>query len=126
MRSLREEVEAICAEDSRYDPAAYFFMREALDYTSRAIRSEDVATPVPRHVSGVELCNGIRDYALEEFGPLALLVLNTWGLYRTSDFGELVYALIAIGKFSASESDKQSDFDNVYDFDEAFAEPYKV
>lgn len=124
--SFQEDVEAICAQDPRYVAEAYYFLREALDYTSKAIQREQRPPGQPRHLTGAELCHGIREYALQEFGPLAFLVLTTWGLHKTDDFGELVYALIAVGKLGASENDKKSDFTSVYGFQEAFVQPYEI
>jgi len=124
--SFQEDVEAICANDPRYAAEAYYFLREALDYTSKAVQKEQRPAGRPRHVTGAELCHGIREYALQEFGPLAFLVLTTWGLRKTDDFGEMVYTLIAAGKLGASENDKKSDFAAIYDFEEAFVQPYAV
>jgi len=127
-RSFQEAVESICARDARYAAEAYYFLREALDYTGKAVQREQHRRPAggPRHVTGAELCHGIREYALQEFGPLAFLVLTTWGLHKTEDFGEMVYTLIAAGKLGASENDKKSDFTAVFDFEEAFVLPYAV
>ena len=79
-----------------------------------------------RHVSGKELAEGIRDYALQEFGPLALTVLRTWGIQRTEDFGELVFHLVEAGKLGKTEKDTRADFAHVYDFDEVFARPFEA
>ena len=85
-----------------------------------ALVSECYADPI-----GVrELCEALRDHALEEFGPLALLVLTQWGVYETSDFGRMVYALIGEGVFGKNQGDQPSDFEGVYDFEETFARPY--
>ncbi len=124
--SFQQAVEAICAKDARYATEAYYFLREALDHTGKAV-NKDARSPVrPRHVTGAELCEGIREYALQEFGPLAFLVLDTWGLHATADFGELVYNLIAAGKLGKTDEDKKSDFNAVYDFADAFVKPYEV
>ena len=88
------------------------------------MRKASAEDPERRHVSGRELCEALRDYALSEFGPLALLVLTQWGVYETADFGRMVYALIAEGVFGKNPGDRKSDFDGVYDFEETFARPY--
>ena len=49
-----------------------------------------------RHLTGQELCEAIRQYAVEEFGYLAKSVLNSWGVYKTRDFGNIVFNLIEI------------------------------
>ncbi len=117
-----EVVNRICEVDDRYDPDAYYFLREALDATVLALaRHEDGK---PRHVTGQELAHGIRDYAREQFGPLAHLVLTEWGIGCTQDFGELVYNLIEAGVMGKTSEDRREDFADVFDFDEAFVRPY--
>lgn len=73
------------------------------------------------HVTGQQLCEGIRQYALAQFGLMSKVVLNSWGVYSTSDFGEIVYNLIKVGVLKKSPRDRRAHFDAVYDFDEAFA-----
>lgn len=72
------------------------------------------------HVTGQQLCDGIRQYALSQFGLMSKVVLNSWGIFTTSDFGEIVYNLINVGVLKKSPQDRRSHFDGVYDFDEAF------
>ncbi|NLB69416.1 MAG: hypothetical protein GX804_07015 [Lentisphaerae bacterium] len=119
-QSFEETVARLYEENSSYDIEAYYFIREALDYATRKIRTGSDN----RHVTGAELSEMAREYALEQFGPLALLVLNEWGLYETSDFGEIVMSLVNEGIFSKTGSDKKEDFDDVYDFETAFAVPF--
>ena len=57
---------------------------------------------------------------------MAKVVLNNWGVLSTSDFGEIVYNMIRIGLMRKSESDQREDFDNVFDFDEAFQQRYEI
>lgn len=116
-------VDGICEADDRYAPDAYYFLREALDFTVKSLVEKEKGKP--RHVSGRELSFGIRDYANEQFGPLAALVLEQWGMGCTSDFGEIVYNLIEAGLMGRSGSDKRGDFDDVYDFDEEFSKRYE-
>ncbi|MBM4163729.1 MAG: hypothetical protein FJ222_04735 [Lentisphaerae bacterium] len=124
--SFQQTVEALVAKDPRYAAEAYYFLREALDHTVKSVGRAERAPGRMRHVTGAELCAGIRDYALQEFGPLAHLVLDTWGVRATDDIGELVYNLIAAGKLGATDQDKKSDFSGVYDFSDAFVKPYDV
>ena len=72
------------------------------------------------HVTGQQLCDGIRQYALSQFGLMSKTVLNSWGIHSTSDFGEIVYNLINVGVLKKSPQDRRSHFDGVYDFNEAF------
>ena len=113
---------AICERDPRYDPEAYLFIRESLDFTVRNL--ERPAEGEKRHVSGQELLEGIRQYALQEFGPMALTVLNTWGIRQTEDFGNIVFNLVEAGKLGETDDDRLEHFADGYDFHEAFAGPF--
>ena len=89
--------------------------------------AENEEPPGPQHhVTGQELCEAIRRYALEQYGYMAKTVLNSWGIHGTSDFGEIVFNLIRIGQMRKTPSDTQVDFDNIYDFDVAFKQQFKI
>jgi uncharacterized repeat protein (TIGR04138 family) len=118
-------VALICKEDSRYDRNAYEFVRRGLDHTVKELRKRDAARGEPsRHVTGVELLNGLRVYALDQFGPLSKTVLNAWGIRQCRDFGEIVFNLIEYKVFSKTDSDRREDFDSAYDFEDAFVRPF--
>lgn len=110
------------AKDSRYDVDAYLFLRDALDFTIAGLPRAGAGRP--RHVRGPELLGGFRDLALREFGPLARTVLETWGVSRCEDVGEMVFNLIEVGAFGKTEDDTREDFANGYDFDDAFRKPF--
>jgi len=112
-------LEQAIREDGRYPPAAYEFLRRGLDYTTRMVYGNDPPEG-PRHVSGQQLCHGLRALALELWGPLAPAVLRNWNIHTTRDFGEMVFLLVRLGVLGKQDSDRIEDFDNVYDFDEAF------
>jgi uncharacterized repeat protein (TIGR04138 family) len=121
-----EIVASICREDPRFDRRAYDFVRLGLDHTVKELRKKDtVRAERSRHVSGPELLEGLRVYALEQFGPLAKTVLNTWGVRRCRDFGDIVFNLIEYNVFSKTENDRREDFDDIYSFDEAFVRPFQ-
>jgi uncharacterized repeat protein (TIGR04138 family) len=103
----------ILDKDKRYDPEAYSFIMAGMDYTMKKLNRKG-------HVSGQELSNGIKDYCLEQFGPLARLVLEKWGIKSTNDFGEIVFNLIVSGLLGKTEEDRKEDFHNRYDFKAAF------
>jgi uncharacterized repeat protein (TIGR04138 family) len=120
-----EIVGLICKEDSRFDRKAYNFVRLALDQTVKELkRKSPERTGKSQHVTGAELLLGIRKHALEQFGPLTKTVLNTWGITRCADFGDIVFNLIEYNVFSKTDSDRREDFTDLYDFDEAFVKPY--
>ncbi len=108
----------ILTRDPRYAAEAYAFIRAGLDYTVRRLEK-------PRHVSGRELLDGIREFALAEFGPMAKTVLNGWGIQRTEDVGEIVFNMVETGLLGKTDKDSRADFANGYDFDEAFRKPFR-
>lgn len=106
---------------SRFAEAAYYFVLESLDYTLFTL-GRNRLTGEDRHLTADELLDGIRRYAQEEFGPLARFAFRSWGVERTDDFGSLVFEMIESGLLNKQESDRLADFEDVYDFDEVFAE----
>ena len=114
-----EVLETILAKDSRYPLEAYQFVREGLDYTQHKMARMSGAKE-PRHVTGRELTDGMRQYALETYGPMARLLLNDWGIHATADFGEIVFNLVGANLMSKTEDDCIEDFTDVYDFNDEF------
>jgi uncharacterized repeat protein (TIGR04138 family) len=117
-----EALDSIIAADSRYHRDAYVFLRDALDFTTKQ-QKKIKGTPV-RHVSGPELLDGVRQYALKEFGPMVMTVFDSWGIHSCEDFGHMVFNLIEAGIFGKTDRDSIEDFKNVYDFAEAFVKPF--
>lgn len=118
-----EALEEVLKKDNRYDQGAYHFVREALDYTQVVI-ARKTGDKEPRHITGQELLGGIRDHALETFGPMVLTVLNEWGVHRCEDFGEIVFNLVENHLLAKTDQDNRSDFENGYDFEEVFQKPF--
>lgn len=104
----------VARSDRRYKLDALLFVYEALDYTVREVVREK------RHVTGKELLEGIRQYALKNFGVFSKLVFNSWGVKETQDFGNIVFSLVERGLMKKTESDSIDDFMEVFDFDSAF------
>ena len=91
-QSYDQVLDTIITSDPRYHRDAYHFVREGLDYTQQTISKHEDGTV--RHITGQELLAGMRANALEEYGPMALLVLNEWGVSRCEDFGEIVFNMV--------------------------------
>jgi uncharacterized repeat protein (TIGR04138 family) len=106
----------------QYSRAAYHFLKEALDFTVKELKK---ATSQTNHVSGQELLDGIRRFALKQFGPMVPTVLEYWGIQRTEDFGNMVFALVDVGIFGKTDRDSIDDFKDVYSFEEAFVTPFR-
>jgi len=134
--------------DRRYKLEAYAFLFDALEYAHNSLglgkethvdeieppqaEVEEPETPdepgsrPERHVTGQELCEAARRYALEQYGLMAKCVLNSWGIRKTGDFGEIVYNLIKIGRMRKTKNDRREDFDDVYDFDQALTQDFRI
>jgi uncharacterized repeat protein (TIGR04138 family) len=114
--------------DVRYHPNAYQFVYAALRFTQQCL--DRPVTPAPEnedaHISGVELLDGIRAFALSQFGLMTQTVFRLWGIRSTDDFGNIVFELIDRGEMSKTDRDQLSDFFDVYDFAEVFDRSYRV
>lgn len=127
-------------EDRRYRAEAYQFVWESLNFAQEELKmgalrvseatgtSEEPAESQKEecHVSGQQLCEAIRQYALRQYGLMAKTVLNSWGVSSTSDFGELVFNLIRIGHMRKTNEDRREDFENAYDFETAFEQEFRI
>lgn len=108
---------ALRARNPRYSEAAYVFVLAALNHVIERL-------PEPRHITGGEMAGGVRDLALERFGPMARTVLEHWGIERTADVGAIVFALVESGVLIKQDEDSPDDFVDVFDFDDAFESQY--
>jgi uncharacterized repeat protein (TIGR04138 family) len=112
-----EVMDRLRARHPRYHSTAYLFILAALHHVIDGL-------PEPRHISGQELAEGVRDLALERFGPMARTVLEHWGISATRDLGDIVFALVECGVLLRQDDDSPADFDNVFDFEDAFEKGY--
>ena len=117
-----EALDQILAKDERFHRDAYLFMREALDFTQKLVGRENLGKV--RHVTGQELLDGLRQYALQQFGPMTTTVFEEWSIRNCKDFGEIVFNMVEIGLLARTEKDTRDDFQNGYDFTEAFRKPF--
>ncbi len=110
-----------------YPPQAFVFVQEGLRHTVSTIFGESSddepdlgSLEGERHVSGQQLCMGLRDYAQQEYGLLARTVLESLAVRRTEDFGRIVFAMVEAGLMRKTDEDSLVDFEDVFDFDEVF------
>jgi len=120
--SFEEVLAQILAQDPRYQRDAYFFVKDALDFTQKIVNKNTAIRP--RHVTGQELLGGIRDFALAQFGPMTVTVFEEWGVHSCTDFGEIVFNMVESKLLAKTENDTRDDFKNGYDFEEAFRQPF--
>lgn len=107
-------LDVVLDSDKRYARQAYIFVQRALHY----YREKRGGAETPGHIRGPELLTGVRELAVDEYGPMARSVLNGWGLESGEDVGEIVYNLIQAGLMSKTEEDDKGDFAGVMKFDE--------
>jgi uncharacterized repeat protein (TIGR04138 family) len=108
-----------------YPPEAFEFIQQGLSYTVQQIHGQ--STPkANRHVSGRDLCEGLREYAVAKWGYLARTVLRRWNITSTLDFGRIVFALVEVGQMQKTDDDTLADFKDVFDFRATFESAYKI
>jgi uncharacterized repeat protein (TIGR04138 family) len=112
-----EILDRLTERNPRFHGKAYLFLLSALHNVMEGLAQ-------PRHISGAELADGVRNLALRQFGPLARTVLEHWGIHSTEDMGEIVFALVEAGILIKEEEDRIEDFRGIFDFEEAFERNY--
>jgi uncharacterized repeat protein (TIGR04138 family) len=116
----------IVARTGLYPVEAFEFVRSGLGYTAQKVYPDDEKlSESEQHVSGRQLCYGLRDFAIRRYGLLAKPVLYHWNVRRTGDFGRIVFAMIDSGMMRKTPQDCIEDFDNVFDFAQAFEPPQR-
>lgn len=119
--SIEIDWDELCRAAGPYPRAAFDFVREGLSHTVATMQADGPEAPGGgRHVSGQQLCMGLRDYAIVKYGLMAPVVLAHWNVARTDDFGRIVFAMVDAGLMSKTPQDSLDDFRGVYDFAEAF------
>jgi uncharacterized repeat protein (TIGR04138 family) len=119
-----EAITIIVSKDGNYRPEAYFFLRTVLDQAFKRHkkgRKGDSSS----HVSTVELLDVFRLHALKEFGPMAITVLEYWGVKNAADLGQMIFHLIEAKVLVKTESDQLSSFADALDFQKAFVLPFQ-
>jgi uncharacterized repeat protein (TIGR04138 family) len=117
-----DAVKAVAQREPRYDLGAYFFLKEALDFTVKRVMEDNDGEH--RHVSASELLIGFRDLAIQEFGPMASTMMSEWGLTSCTDIGQMVFLLIEEGVFGKQDSDTREDFAELYPLFETLEAPF--
>jgi len=117
-----EVLEKMFAQDPRFARDAYHFTREALDFTQKLISRENKGNV--RHVTGQELLDGIRQFALQQYGPMTMTVLDEWGVKNCHHFGDIIFNMVESGLLAKTDKDTRDDFQHGYDFTDAFRKPF--
>ena len=135
---MAEDFDELLKKDPRYKLGAYEFVMESLNYAQNGLNlgtqrsfdglwdnEDEPPVEAALHITGPQLCDAMRKYAIKQYGYLALPVLNSWGIASTNDFGQVVFNLVKCEKLLTSPEDRIEDFDNVYDFRKAFGEDFE-
>lgn len=121
-------------EDKRFQRPAYLFVFDALSYAhsvlgmggAKSAETGEIEEGTERHLTGQQLCEAIRLYALDQYGYMAKCVLNSWGVHTTGDFGEIVFNLIRVGLMKKTDDDRREDFDDVFDFETGLRQSFQI
>lgn len=115
---FEEVLDGVLKKNKRYTKEAYEFLMSALGYTQKKLNKQG-------HVTGRELLQGIKELALAVYGPMSKHVLESWGVHKTSDWGDIVFTLVEAKLLGKTAQDKKRDFKDVYDFEDVFVKEYK-
>lgn len=121
---IEERISHLRRRDRRYSRNGYFFVLDALDYTIESL-GRDRKTGESRHIGGKDLLIGLQELAAEQFGPMATVCLERWGIKSTEDVGEIVFNLIDSGLLSRRPADSRLDFADGFDFKPTFEELHR-
>jgi len=125
-KTYEELLGEVVDEVGLYPMQAYEFVQQGLGYTVHKIHGDVKDPNVSRHISGRDLCEGLREFALMRWGLLASTVLGRWNVRRTVDFGRIVFAMVDGGLMQKTEEDNIEDFRDVFDFKHAFDAAYRI
>jgi uncharacterized repeat protein (TIGR04138 family) len=112
-----KSLEELAKDSGKYPVDAFNFVREGLKFT---VTRQNQNTQEEKHITGQDLCWGLRDFALKRWGLLASVVLHNWNISSTMDFGKIVFYMVDAGWMAKKEEDTINDFNDVYDFRSAF------
>ena len=126
-KSRQKTLQQLVDDVALYPAEAYDFIQQGLSHTVQKTHGDSSPADPPaksasanpeqnRHVSGQQLCQGLREFALMQWGLLAGTVLRHWNITSTLDFGRIVFALIEVGHMQRQDDDTLDDFRDVYDF----------
>lgn len=128
---IQIDLKDIMEKAGGYSPLCFAFIRDGLAHTVEMVHGNANDETLlglglgdeSRHVTGHELCIGLRDFAIDRYGMLAKSVLNKWGIYETRDMGNIIFAMVDAGLMRTTQEDTIEDFIDVYDFDDVFNDP---
>lgn len=126
IQDIWKKIQKIVEKDCRFSVESYQFIFEALDFTAYKLgKKYNSSLEEERHVTGQELSEGIKQFALAKFGFMARIVFEQWGITKSEDFGEIVFNLVESGLMGKTKTDSIDDFKNLFDFHEEFDKKFR-
>lgn len=123
----RDQLAQLSRSDRRYEPEAYEFVCHAVIFAQKRLLAGRKPTSMDEcHLSGRQVLDGIREFALDQFGRLAAVVFRCWGIHRTDDLGQIIFRLIEAQILQGSQQDSLDDYHDAFDFDEVFVDQYRI
>ncbi|MFM8931512.1 MAG: Minf_1886 family protein [Gemmataceae bacterium] len=130
------DLERLVETDTTWPYEAYEFVLNALDHAAaklQALRennageeSEPETTGESNHVDGKQIALAARELAQQEFGQMAPVVFQQWGIRATVDLGSIIFKLIEIGLLNQNEGDSLEDFDGIYSIPEDLLDGFRI
>ncbi len=122
----RDRLASVVSRDARYPIDAYEFVLEAIASARTRRRrarlkprgeksAKKPVDPIRTHVTGRDVCDLVKELAVEKYGFMARMMLDRWGVRSTSHIGDIVYNLIEAGELEKNDADARADFDEVFD-----------
>lgn len=118
MTTAEMKFRALLRVHTKYDAEAYNLIYQDLDWTTKQVLHEPKKGS--QHVTGQELCEGFKQCVINQFGCMALIVLECWNIASTYDIGCVVFNLMEFDLMGKQETDSLDDFKDVFNFEEEF------
>jgi uncharacterized repeat protein (TIGR04138 family) len=113
----------ILERDQRYDSRAYDLVMDSV--TAAAAQKQDSDSGPIKHATAEDVMMTFRETMLNSYGPMAMTVLNDFGIRSTEDIGEIMKNLCRAKFIAKSEKDSFDDFVGGFNFTEAFVWPFE-
>jgi uncharacterized repeat protein (TIGR04138 family) len=131
--SNSNKLKKLAEADGRYSPEAFELIFECLGATVSYVKTGKIKAIAPYsdsrstkndktdfHISGRELLEGFKLFVIEQYGDMAMLLLQRWGLRSTEDVGEIVFLLCENNLMNRREDDTREEFADGFKFSDVF------
>lgn len=112
-----ELFDGFAAKDPRYNARAYCLVGQVI---------KELVDDLKRQPTPEEIVDDFRDYVLDRYGPMSAMVLEEWGFKECQDIGEVIQNLVEAKLLFDADGMYGGTFPALYDFKDAFVEPFAV